>query len=310
MRRMVSSIAAVAISAAELCAVESGAARAQAVDNSDIYVSVTELADEVELIREAMGRPFDDSARIPVSGITLYELYFHAETLLLKSSRLAYELAGAERAALPVLPDPDVSQPEILALVDRSLQLIRLVRDELGIVEEVRREERDTPIAATGVFSVMLDTNRQLNLLLDDAISSAEVYERLALAATYAAGLLDARMPGAERPVPVFEGPRLPADVYRALLECLDLATGVAERAGVETLTLSARRNVPDDITPGHVYDLAQFLVADLAQVSNAEGARPASVDLGPIPRHIFPSHSFELAELLQRQLEALAAAP
>ena len=37
------------------------------------------------MIREAMGRPYDDSPRLPVSGIVPFELWFHAETLLVKS---------------------------------------------------------------------------------------------------------------------------------------------------------------------------------------------------------------------------------
>jgi hypothetical protein len=297
------------VATAAACAATVEIADGQRIENSDIYVSATELADEVELIRETMGRPFDDSARLPVSGVTLDELYFQTETLLMKTGRLATELAGADPVALPPIPGAGVTTGQILALVDRSLQSIDLVRGELGIVEQVRREERDTPIAPTGVFSVVLDTNRQLNLLLDATVTSADVYERLAVAATYAAGLLEARGPGA-RPGAEHLGPKLPADVYRTLLECIELVTEVGNEAGVEMLTLSSRRNVPDDITPGHVYDVAQFLLADLALLARSVGAAPGAVDLGQVPRHVFPSHTFQLADLLQRQLEALAAEP
>ena len=74
------------------------------IENSDVYTTLTELADEVELIREVMGRPFDDSGRLPMSGISETELYYQAETLLIGCNRLASELAGAELVYPPPVP--------------------------------------------------------------------------------------------------------------------------------------------------------------------------------------------------------------
>lgn len=281
---------------------------AQEASNADVYVTVTELLDEAELIREVMGRPFDDSPRLPLSGITEFELYMQTETLLLRANRLASELAGSAPVFPPPVPDGDVSPADILALAERALDEIRLVRAELGVTEEVAREQRSTPIAPTGVFSVVLDTNRQLNLLLDNEFDSADVHGRLVVAATLAAGILDEL--GAVSPPPSRSpGPRWPFHVVRNLLDCLDLATGIGSMTGVETMTVSARRNVPVEVTPGHAYDVAQFLVADLTMIARRLGAKPVETDLGPVPQHIFPVHTNALAEHVRRQLEAISAA-
>jgi hypothetical protein len=297
---------ALALSSLFACAYASAQpAAAQEISNSDVYVTVTELADEVELIREVMGRPFDDSPRLPVSGIGLFELYMQTETLLLRSNRLASELAGTERISAPPVPAVDPSPAAILMLVEVALGDIRRVRNELGITEAVIREDRGTPIAATGVFSVVLDTNRQLNLLLDDPFDSADVHGRLVMAAMLAAGILNDL--GRSSPASaVSTDPRLPVDVLRNLLDCLSLAADVARAAGVDTLTVSARRNVPPDVTPGHVYDVAQFLVADLILIARRRGASSGEIDLGPVPRHIFPAQTYVVSELIVRQLQAI----
>ena len=40
-------------------------AEAQAVDNATTYALANQLADELELVRERMGRPYDESPRLP-----------------------------------------------------------------------------------------------------------------------------------------------------------------------------------------------------------------------------------------------------
>jgi hypothetical protein len=68
---------------------------------------------------------------------------------------------------------------------------------------------------------------------------------------------------------------------------------------------LSARRNIPDDTEPGHAYDLARFLVADLAAMAEAKSARRARVSL-PAPKHVFSTEVYAHAGILLRQLEEL----
>jgi hypothetical protein len=72
---------------------------------------------------------------------------------------------------------------------------------------------------------------------------------------------------------------------------------------------LSSRRNIPDDIEPGHVYDVAQLLVADLRLLAQRFGAAGADRTPAPLPKHVFPSHNYERADALHAQLEKIAAA-
>jgi len=130
---------------------------------------------------------------------------------------------------------------------------------------------------------------------MHEPMTSADAYGRLIVAATFASGILE-QLGGAVSPVGRSDDPKLAADVFRQLLDCVDQVSDTGSKAGTGMLTISARRNEPVDVMPGHACDIARFLVADLALLSRSLSAAPAAVDLGPAPKHIFPSHTYALA--------------
>jgi len=282
------------------------AVQSQEADNAAAYALANQVADELEIVRERMGRPYDDSARLPVSAVSELELYFQTQSVLRKANQLAQELAGAAPRSPGPVPSGDVSAADVYALLEDSLAQIRLAAEAIGITERAVFEQRVPSIAPTGVFLVVIDINRQLNKMLRVPISDAEVFDEISSAITYAAALL-AMYPGAT-PVPeapAFEGYQRPADVYRRLTECMDAVIRVAPKAGVQVVGLSARRNIPDDTEPGHAYDIARFLVADLAAIAEVKNARRARVSL-PAPKHVFSTEVYAHAGILLRQLEEL----
>ncbi len=281
-------------------------AQSQEVDNARAYALANQVADELELVRERMGAPYDDSPRLPVSAVTELELYFQTQSLLRKANQLAQELAGAAPRAPGPVPSGEIDATDVHKLLDDALAQIRVAAEAIGITEQATFEQRVTSIAATGVFLVVIDINRQLNQMLRVPIGDAEVFEEVSAAITSAAALL-ATYPGAT-PVPeapAFDGYKRPADVYQRLTECMDAMIRVAPKVGVPVLGLSPRRNVPDDTEPGHAYDIARFLVADLAAFAAARDAPRVRATL-PAPKHIFPTEVYAHAGILLRQLEEL----
>jgi hypothetical protein len=281
-------------------------AGAQTIGDPEAYALASQLADEVELVRERMGRPYDDSPRLPVSEISQAEVYFQAQSLLLKTNQLAEELAGAAPRAPGPVPSGAIAPADVYAVLKDSLDQVKLVAEAIGIRELVPFEPRDTPISPTGVFLVVIDINRQLNLMLRVPISDADVFEEISTAVTFAAALLSMHPPAVPVPAaPPFAGHKRPADVYRRLTECIDAVIRVAPKAGVHVLGLSSRRNIPDDTQPGQVYDIARILVADLATLASARNAPRVRPTL-PAPRHIFSTDAYSQAGILLRQLEEL----
>ncbi len=281
----------------------SSLADAQPVENPDVYALASQVADEIEIIREVMGRPYDDSPRLPATGVSQFEVYFQAQTLFRKSNQLAQEFAGTARIPAPPVPEGELQPGDTHAVVAAALEQVTLVKEALGIDMQLPEQSRGSA-SATGVFMTILDTNRQLNLLLDVPILPRDVYEQVTLAVLYSAAILANQ--GVEDYVPdaePFGGYRRPADVYRLLLNSADVLSRMAEKSGVSVLRLSSRRNIPDDIEPGHVYDVARILVAGLAILSDALDAPDVFPDLEQ-PELIFPTQVYARATVLLQQLE------
>jgi hypothetical protein len=280
-------------------------AKAQTVDDAAAYALANQVADELELVRERMGRPYDDSPRLPVSAVTRIELYFMAQSVLRKANQLAQELAGAAPRAPGPVP-AEITPADYYGVLEDSLDQIKLVADAIGITETVKLAERSVPLSPTGVFLVVIDINRQLNQMLNVPISDADVFDEISSAVTLGASLL-AKYPTVPRvpPAPAFDGYKRPADVYRRLTECIDALIRVAAKANMPMLGLSSRRNIPDDIEPGHAYDIARLLVADLTALAGQQNAPRVRAEL-PAPKHVFPTEVYAQAGILLRQLEEL----
>jgi hypothetical protein len=303
--RLITTMTATGVAAAALLSLPP-ALQAQDIDNASAYALANQVADELELVRERMGRPFDDSPRLPVGDVSELELYVQTQSVLRKANQLAQELAGAAPRAPGPVPSTPVGPAEVYGLLEDSLAQIRLAAEAIGITERASFEKRVTQIAPTGVLLVVIDVNRQLNQMLRVPIGDAEVFDEISTAITSAAALL-AMYPGAKAvpEPPPFDGYKRPVDVYRRLTECMDAVIRVAPKAGVHVLSLAARRNIPDNTEPGHAYDIARFLVADLAAIATATNAPRTRAAL-PAPKHIFATEAYAQAGILLRQLEEL----
>ena len=290
-----------------LCVISNSSA--QTIGNPDVYALASLVADEIETIREVMGRPFDDSPRLPASDVSQLEVYFQAQTLFRKANQLAQEYAGAERIAAPPLPEGGLSPADTHAVVTGALEQIRLAKGAMGIEAEGEVQTRSSA-SATGVFMTILDANRQLNLLIGVPILPRDVFDQVTLAVLYSAAILSHY--GAENLVPdaePFDGYKRPADVYRLVLQGVDIVSRLADRSGASVLSLSSRRNIPDDIEPGHVYDVSRILVAGLAVVGDALDAEDVFPTLER-PELIFPTQVYARATVLLQQLEQIEEMP
>ncbi|MYE84494.1 MAG: hypothetical protein F4X36_22140 [Gammaproteobacteria bacterium] len=168
---------------------------------------------------------------------------------------------------------------------------------------EPGREPRD-------VYREIIQASRQLNFLLDRQFKPEDVYARLELATTYVAGALtEDESDPVYGVLPPFEAGKVPADVYRRVLECLELATVIGEKRDIQMLRLNLRRELRRrDIAPADVYDLATTLLSELAYLTLVLEAKDVPAQEIPRPKHIFPSHVFRMAGMLQDELARLEA--
>ncbi len=280
-------------------------ASAQDIDNPDVFAVAAMVAEEVELVREFMGRPFDDSPRLPASDVSQHVVYFQAQSLFRKLNQLAQEQAGIERVAAPPVPEGELTPADTILVVEEALAQIRRVKLALSIETEADLFP-PTGSSATGTFMTLLDINRQVNLLLEEPPRPADVFGQVTLSSVFAAGVLS-HLGESEilPPAPPFDGYKRPADVYGVLLRCAELLGRIGDETGAPTLHISTRRNIPDDIEPGHVYDISTILVGGLALVSSMLEADDVFPTL-ETPERIFPTQVYARANVLLQQLEQI----
>ena len=293
-----------------LAAVGFHTAADEEITPAHVYQAVDQLSANIGLIREVMGRPETTTEPWVVIDAQPRHVFYQAMTLLRKANRLAEELGAAERVAPPPLLEEEIAPANVLGVVDLARGQIDAVRRELGMTYGAEPDELDLDREPRDVLREIVQASRQLNFLLDRQFKPGDVYGRLELAATYVAGALteDESEPVYGR-LPPFESGKIPADVYRRVLECLELATVIGEQHGVSMLKLNLRRELRRrDIAPADVYDLATTLLSELAYLTLVLDAK--DVEGPPIerPSHVFPSHVYRMAGMLQDELARLEA--
>ena len=309
MRRLAFVLKATLCSATGLCSVAASGAEPETITPSHVYQAIRQVSQDVELIREVMGRPKLDTPPWIVDHAEPRHVFYQVQTLFRKADRLTRQFTG-EESALPPVPEGEIEPRHVLELLHAAHARFESVREELSmtyLAELPRREPNRLP---RDVLREAVQVNRQLNLMLDRPIRPSDVYGRLELAAAYVAGKLttDEANP-VYGTLPPFEPGKVPADVYRRVLECLAIAQEVGKQHDVEVLQLNVRRELRRrDIAPSDVYHLATTLLAELAYLTLRLDAK--DVDLPPVerPKHIFPSHVFRMAGMLQDELARLEA--
>jgi hypothetical protein len=198
------------------------------------------------------------------------EVFFAALTLFHKVNQLSFDLTRG-RAEPPERPIGTLRPAHVIEVVDAVLTQLQRVKATLGIIESSRSKPRDPTVTSADVFRSIVQSNRQVNLLLDQPIAPSDVFQQVTLAVGYAAQLR-ARFPGTRMPeAPPFERRKRPADVYHRLIECIARIRAIMAHSGFRILTLNQH---PDAITSNDVYDIASLIVSELsflhAQVDDA----------------------------------------
>ncbi len=158
------------------------------------------------------------------------------------------------------------------------------------------------------MFNALLETNRQLNVLLDSPVAPADVFQQVTNSVGYAASLLSAYTGAQQIPdVPEFEGQKRPLDVYRRLLNCVRLTEQIVQASNQKMLFLVDRNIDFDEVTPSDVYDLASLILSELSYLHSVSPSL-SSPQRAYNPGRKFPSHVYQRAGILEAQLESILA--
>ena len=274
-----------------------------------VYQELRGVAQDVELVREVMGRPKVTASPWEVLEAEPRHVYSQVQTILRDVNQLSLQLTG-EAQPMPTAPEEVIEIGHLHELVTASRAGLDRIRNKLEIGYRAEPNGLEDGRGPEDIMSEAVQVDRQLELMLDRPISSEDVYDRLKVAASYVAGVLTT---DPDKPVygtlPLFEPHKMPSDVYRRVLECLAIAQAIDREYGIPVLQINLRPElIRDDIHSSDVFHLATTVLVELANLTlTLEGEY---VDLPPIerPEHIFPSHAYQMAGLLQEQLSKLEA--
>ncbi len=268
---------------------------------TDVFGEVFAVAHDIEQIRFYMGRPRNGQEAIGVTGVAPREVIYQAATLCEKTNRLSQELIR-EIGEKPAVPDKDVVPGDVFRMVELAHDRVRRIAEGLGL------ELTPAPTAPAGektptdVYRAVVQLNRQINILLDQRFSPADVYQQVSLAIAHAANVRG-RWPGQRiPPEPAWELGRRPPDVYRRLLGCFDMVRRIAADEDLQVLELSVSDGSMGEATPSDVYDIASLLVSDLAYVDRVLNGSPPERKSW-YPGRKVPSDVFQRVGILETQL-------
>ena len=277
------------------------------IEPGHVFAKVTDCQHQIERIRLEMGKPETLPLRVEVNDAEPREVYYQALTLLAKANRLSYELTGTD-VPVPDPPEELIEPKHVFEVVDAALERFLHAQEVLGIRPSELATPHEPGREPTDVFNAILETNRQLNFLLDTPFSPADVFQQVTAAVGYAASLLSAYTGAQQIPdTPPLERPKRPVDVYRRLLECVHLTEQIVTASDQKMLALVEQNIDFDEVTPSDVFDLASLILSELSYLYSVSPSLSAPLRAYD-PGRKFPSHVFQRAGILQAQLKNILA--
>lgn len=282
-------------------------ASAAGLESPDVYRLATVVSQEVEYLRWYMGRPRLKQEKPRVRHVSPHEVYFQAVTLFEKANRLNFELT-LDSGSLPNPPIGDIHPEHVYGVLKAVANVLGNINYTLDIVHEVEMPPRNASMTPTDVFQVVVQANRQINLMIDQQFSPSDAYRQVSVALAYAESILATQdnLAPPPAPVPLTPGKR-PVDVYRRLLAVYDIIHQLSDKRGLPLLDLVLWTTDEQQVRPSDVFDVASLLVSELAYIhTNMPDARP--------PRKViwvrgkFPSDVYQRVDVLEFLLMEILA--
>ena len=273
----------------------------------DVHGVALDLAADIEALRIFMGAPAVDDWTWSITEAAPRHLFYMAQVLYRKSNELVREMTNVPSVAMPPMPSGEVGADDALALLTATHNKLK------GIATRMRAPIPPTTSANPSsnpavVMASMVMASRQLNAMLHREFTDPDVYGQIESAVGHAARLADG-YPS----LPPMEAGRATADVYRQVIDCLELLRRLAVANNLPSLRLNFRRERRrSDVVVADVYGLATLAAADLAWLTprlRGADAEPPALPY-PRPSPIFPSHTYRLTLVLDTQLQTAIANP
>lgn len=272
----------------------------------DVYARMQIVHRELDELRQYMGRPLDPRPEIDVRDAAPHEVYYQALVMQENANNLAFEHLR-NRESPPDAVESNITPADVLDLVESTLDRLYAIKRNYGLDVVDAVVEIDSTKTPTDVFRSVVQANRQINLLFERPVEPRDVFKQVTKAIAYTSRLLEQYPQSNTMPQePKFLPNKEPADVYRRLLNCMDILHAIAKNLDVQMLRIEASDQEIAATQPSDALHLASLVVAELAYlhslVPDAEDPHPSFY----VPRK-FPSDVYQRAGVLELQLRELS---
>ena len=289
----------------------SGLRAQEPVTTPDVHLLARTIQEEIEIVRWQMGRPLETRSPIPVAEVAIRVNFRQAMTLWRKVNQLGVELVGGgETPPIVTLPrGAEYGPAQVQQVLSSVFDRLQEIRDGAGIVG--RTELANAPPAPplnpmadpSDVFQVIVQSNRQVNRMLERQSQPGDVFQQVQQGIYYMADILSASgEPNPYPAVPEYEPGLRPGDVYGRLLLVLERLSVGSEALGFIMVRWSGGvYEVDDSLTPSDVFDVATLLLSELEYLHSLVPGAQAPL-LVPHPGLRFPSDVYQQVGILSDQ--------
>jgi len=270
---------------------------------TDVYLKVQALQDELELIRIHTKSAKVTEKIVEVTNATPREVFSVATALFEKSNRLSFEITRENFKTYSIPIAGQIEPKNVYDMVEDSLNVILTIKKYLRISQTVKYKTNIGTKTPTDVFNAILDTNRQINLILELGFAPGDVYQQVNKALAYSLRiqeqLLVSSIPLEEELIKT----KVPADVYHRLINCFLIIKEIANIKNLEILDL--QEITDSQIVPGDVYDMASLVVSELKYLYDSL-ENPREIYPNIYPGQKTPPDVYQRAGILEKQLMLL----
>lgn len=297
----------------------------QSVKSADVLVAVGRIISDLELVREALGRPEPTEVRFKVKYAEPRHVYFHTQTIFRKMNALAGEIAEVDRLVPRPAPDKGITSADVLGLIKQVQGQLEIIKLELGIRDVVAARPRNKKASSVDVMQSLISANQRTSQLLKQNFQPKDVYRQLNRSSNYVAGVL-AKFAGAV-PYPALtelNAEAQPPQVFATIAECIGLNQQIGKKTKIKGLIMdnaqvadasahsAGQSKLNAQMRAANLtvnYEAATLLLADVGYWSwrlDATEIDPSAVDHGSISTPIVLQKAQQLKQQLRALLEML----
>lgn len=274
---------------------------------ANVLSRVELLRKDLDDIRFEMGRPKPIKIDMMVLNAAPHEVFFQARSLYRKADQLVVEVVGGGPIPLGVSTPQHIQPLHVLNVVNAALERLQVLKKNgIGITSMNSEPLPNPSVTPSEVFFSIGLANQQLNILLNQHFTPADVSRQVRLAILYTQRLLQ-QFPQADHNflIPELDRGRRPGQVFIRLLDCHEVLAQIAQHSQLNILELGLKNRDSTFIHPNEVYDIASLVVSELAYLYS-KGPQIDPPQKPAPPGLTLPSHVYQQVGNLLLHLKEL----